>query len=54
MVSQAPALNALVVALQRARIALQGPTGTAGRLELSRRNVAQARAEFSVSAARTT
>ncbi|MGQ0504954.1 MAG: hypothetical protein ACT4TC_06500 [Myxococcaceae bacterium] len=46
MVSQAPALNALVVALQRARAALeQGTSG--GRIELSRTEVSRARAEFS-------
>ncbi len=46
MVSQAPTLNALVVQLQQARTALeQGTTG--GRLEFSRRQLAQARAEFS-------
>lgn len=46
MVSQAPSLNALVIALQRARVALeQGTSG--GRVQLSRRAIAQARAEFS-------
>lgn len=46
MVSQAPALNALVVSLQRFRAALEtGPH--AGKLELSRKAIAQARAEFS-------
>ena len=46
MVSQAPALNALVVSLQRARVAIEGGTA-GGRLELSRSQVARARAEFS-------
>jgi hypothetical protein len=45
MVSQAPALNALVVQLQRARAALE--QGTTSRLELSRQQVTQARSEFS-------
>ncbi len=46
MVSRAPCLNALVVALQRHRRALdQGQGGE--RLEFSRAEVAQARAEFS-------
>ena len=46
MVSQAPALNDLVVKLQHARLALEGGT-SGGRIELSRAQVAKARAEFS-------
>ncbi|MBL8957331.1 MAG: hypothetical protein JNK82_41545 [Myxococcaceae bacterium] len=46
MVSQAPALNALVVQLQHARTAHdQGTSG--GKLELSKRQLVQARSEFS-------
>ncbi len=45
MVSQAPALNELVVKLQQARSGIE--SGTSGRIELSRSHVAQARAEFS-------
>lgn len=45
MVSQSPALNALVVMLQRARRTLDDGDGT-GRIEFSRAHVAAARAEF--------
>lgn len=45
MVSQAPALNELVMALKRARGELEA--GTQGRLVFSRKQLAQARSEFS-------
>ena len=45
MVSQAPALNALVVALKRTRVELEGGT-FGGRLVFSRAALAHARAEF--------
>jgi len=46
MVSQAPTLNALVVQLQQTRAALEQGTAS-GRLEFSRRQLAEARSEFS-------
>jgi hypothetical protein len=46
MVSQAPALNALVVALQRSRQALEQGTAE-GQLRFSRADIGRARAEFS-------